>query len=86
MTPASDVRIKAPVTTTRALAKAAAEPVVDPLAAAVDDPLEPVNRLVFGINEAIDMVILRPVTFVYRTIVPALAPGHLQHGGQCLRR
>jgi phospholipid-binding lipoprotein MlaA len=37
----------------------------------VRDPLEPVNRLVFAINEVVDRVVLTPVSTVYRTIVPA---------------
>ncbi len=70
VTPAADTRMKAPTTQVRALATTTDQPVVDPLGAADNDPLEPVNRVVFGFNEAINLVILRPVTFVYRTIVP----------------
>lgn len=36
----------------------------------VDDPLEPVNRLFFGLNEGLDFLVLRPVAIVYRTVVP----------------
>jgi phospholipid-binding lipoprotein MlaA len=36
----------------------------------VDDPLEPVNRLFFGLNEGLDFLILRPVALVYRGVVP----------------
>ncbi len=70
VTPVADTTIKAPAMKTRALAKADAAVVVDPLGASDYDPLEPVNRVLFGINEAIDMVVLRPVSFVYRTVVP----------------
>jgi phospholipid-binding lipoprotein MlaA len=35
-----------------------------------NDPLEPLNRLFFGINELLDFVILRPVAEIYRAIVP----------------
>ena len=70
VTPAADIKIKATARKTRALAKAADETVADPLDAAANDPLEPVNRLVFGFNEAVNLVIMRPVTFVYRAIVP----------------
>ncbi len=35
-----------------------------------NDPLEPLNRLVFAINEALDTIILRPAAVVYGTIVP----------------
>lgn len=34
------------------------------------DPLEPINRLIFGLNEGVDFLILRPVNTVYRTLVP----------------
>ena len=34
------------------------------------DPFEPVNRVIFGFNEVVDLIILRPVSHVYRTIVP----------------
>lgn len=36
----------------------------------LSDPLEPVNRLIFGFNEGVDFLILRPVNFVYRTVLP----------------
>ncbi len=36
-----------------------------------DDPLEPVNRIVFSANRELDRFALRPVTIVYRTAVPA---------------
>ncbi len=57
---------------TRALAtgdQASADQV--PAEPTTNDPLEPVNRVLFGLNEAIDMVVLRPVSFLYRTIVPS---------------
>jgi phospholipid-binding lipoprotein MlaA len=44
--------------------------VPEPLGPDVLDPLEPVNRLVFAINEVIDFVVLTPVSTVYRTFVP----------------
>lgn len=37
---------------------------------APSDPLEPLNRLIFGLNEGVDFLILRPVNTVYRTLVP----------------
>ena len=40
------------------------------MAESVSDPLEPINRVIFGLNEVVDFVILRPVNVVYRTIVP----------------
>lgn len=38
--------------------------------AEANDPLEPLNRLVFGFNEILDQVIFTPVSLTYRTIVP----------------
>lgn len=35
-----------------------------------NDPLEPFNRAMFQVNDAIDMVALRPAAVVYRTVVP----------------
>jgi phospholipid-binding lipoprotein MlaA len=35
-----------------------------------NDPLEPLNRAVFQVNQAVDTVIIRPVTVTYQTIVP----------------
>lgn len=37
-----------------------------------DDPMEPVNRAVFGFNEALDTVIFKPVATGYRTLTPSL--------------
>ena len=36
----------------------------------VNDPFEPINRVIFGFNEVVDLIILRPVSHVYRTVVP----------------
>lgn len=36
----------------------------------VSDPLEPINRLIFGFNEILQMVILRPATEMYEVFVP----------------
>jgi phospholipid-binding lipoprotein MlaA len=36
----------------------------------VPDPLEPVNRFFFGLNEGLDFLVIRPVAIVYRTVVP----------------
>jgi phospholipid-binding lipoprotein MlaA len=35
------------------------------------DPLEPVNRVVFGINEAVDGALLKPAATVYRDVAPS---------------
>jgi phospholipid-binding lipoprotein MlaA len=34
------------------------------------DPLEPVNRVVFEVNDVLDQIVLRPVAFVYKEAVP----------------
>ncbi len=35
-----------------------------------NDPLEPFNRVMWDLNMALDKVILRPITWVYRTLIP----------------
>ncbi len=35
------------------------------------DPLEGLNRSVFAFNDAVDQAVVRPVTWVYRTVLPA---------------
>jgi phospholipid-binding lipoprotein MlaA len=37
------------------------------------DPMEPLNRAVFGFNEAVDQAVLRPTATAYDTVVPDLA-------------
>jgi phospholipid-binding lipoprotein MlaA len=39
----------------------------------VSDPLEPVNRAIFGFNEQVDHYVLNPITRGYRFLVPAPA-------------
>lgn len=36
----------------------------------VNDPLEPVNRVLFFINRALDGAFLKPTAIIYRTVVP----------------
>lgn len=36
----------------------------------VNDPLEPVNRAVFWVNEGLDVVLIKPAAKVYRTVLP----------------
>jgi len=38
----------------------------------VSDPFEPVNRVIFDVNDALDSAILRPVSQVYVNVVPRL--------------
>lgn len=35
-----------------------------------DDPLEPTNRVVYAVNDAIDTAVLRPIAVAYRDYVP----------------
>lgn len=44
--------------------------VVAPEAESVNDPLEPINRLIFGLNEILQMVVLRPATEMYELFIP----------------
>ncbi len=37
---------------------------------AVNDPIEPLNRAVFQLNQAVDFLIIRPVSATYRQVVP----------------
>ncbi len=34
------------------------------------DPIEPVNRVIFAVNDVLDQVVLRPVSYVYKEGVP----------------
>ncbi|UUX49070.1 VacJ family lipoprotein [Nisaea acidiphila] len=36
----------------------------------VYDPIEPVNRVVFAMNDAVDTIVLQPTAFVYKNAVP----------------
>ncbi len=42
----------------------------EPREPSFSDPLEPLNRMVFAINELLDTVILRPAAFVYGKALP----------------
>lgn len=35
-----------------------------------DDPLEPLNRTVFGFNESVDRAVIKPVAIAYRDVTP----------------
>jgi len=41
-----------------------------PLTLEVLDPLEPLNRVVFGLNELIDLIVWRPVVGIWKGIMP----------------
>lgn len=34
------------------------------------DPIEPVNRIFFGINDVVDMLVIRPVVVVWKGVIP----------------
>ena len=38
--------------------------------ASFSDPLEPLNRMVFALNEALDTIVLRPAAIVYGAVLP----------------
>lgn len=38
-----------------------------------DDPLEPLNRVVFNINGALDIMLFEPLAHIYRNITPSVA-------------
>src|ERR1700744_3015094 len=40
-----------------------------------NDPLEPVNRVVFDFNQFVDRILLKPAAKVYRTVLPEFAQG-----------
>lgn len=40
---------------------------------AANDPLEPTNRVIYEINDGLDVVILRPLALAYRNVVPSPA-------------
>jgi phospholipid-binding lipoprotein MlaA len=63
------VRIS-PASTTQGVTDEVAVEVPADLTEETADPLEPVNRVVFHVNEAIDFVVVRPVATVYRAVVP----------------
>lgn len=68
----------APVAASHAGEAAALDPLADPLASdddgfvgpQVGDPLEPVNRPIFAVNDAFDRAVLEPVARFYGWIVP----------------
>ncbi len=37
----------------------------------IHDPLEPVNRAIFAVNDGLDIVVIRPIAEVYRTLLPS---------------
>ncbi|MEQ8665491.1 MAG: VacJ family lipoprotein [Rhodospirillales bacterium] len=36
----------------------------------VNDPIEPVNRFIFGFNQIVEDLILRPISYTYNAVVP----------------
>ena len=36
----------------------------------IDDPLEPMNRIIFAFNDTVDLILLRPIALGYRSVMP----------------
>ncbi len=51
----------------------------------IADPLEPVNRAIFGFNNAVDIVLFEPVSKVYRFIIPSPVRDSVQNFMRNLR-
>jgi phospholipid-binding lipoprotein MlaA len=55
-------------------------PASDPAALAeykdTNDPLEPANRVVYAINDGVDVVVLKPLALAYRHLVPQVVRDH----------
>ena len=66
-----------PLATLALLAGCATTPGTDRLAER--DPLQPVNRVIWGFNMGVDKVVLKPASTVYRTITPRPARRGLSH-------
>jgi len=58
------------------LANCASAPENDPEALAefkkINDPMEPTNRFIFKFNEGVDAIVIKPVTALYRALLPEL--------------
>ncbi|MBC8240760.1 MAG: VacJ family lipoprotein [Alphaproteobacteria bacterium] len=39
----------------------------------IDDPLEPMNRIIFAFNDTVDLILLRPIAIGYNWLMPDLA-------------
>jgi len=46
-------------------------------ARAIDDPLEPLNRTVFDVNDFLDRILIKPITQAYRYVVPEYVRGRI---------
>ena len=53
-----------------ALAGCASQPTENAAGPRIYDPIEPVNRLFFAMNDAVDTLVLQPTALVYRTALP----------------
>jgi phospholipid-binding lipoprotein MlaA len=55
-------------------------PASDPAALAdfqeANDPLEPTNRVIYAVNDGVDLVVLRPLALAYRAVVPEVVRNH----------
>lgn len=50
-----------------------------------NDPLEPVNRAIFWVNEGVDTILIRPAAEVYRAVLPSPAQTGVRNVLQNLR-
>src|SRR5579863_7250664 len=62
---------------------ACATPPTDPAARAefeaTNDPLEPMNRVFFGFNDYLDILVLKPVAQTYRFVFPQFSRNMMRH-------
>jgi phospholipid-binding lipoprotein MlaA len=47
--------------------------------AATNDPLEPMNREIFDVNQFLDRILIKPVSQGYRTVVPEFGRNAIRH-------
>lgn len=76
--PDAAIRLMAVLTLAMALTACATRPPADDPAAVAafeetNDRLEPLNRAMFGVDQALDAAIIRPVTWTYRKVTPDFA-------------
>jgi phospholipid-binding lipoprotein MlaA len=66
-----------------ALSAGCATPPTDPAARAdfeaANDPLEPMNRTIFDVNQFLDRILIKPVAQGYRTVLPQFTQDMIRH-------
>lgn len=53
--------------------------------AAISDPIEPVNRAIFGFNNFLDMIVIEPAAKIYNTVFPNFVRDGIQNFMRNLR-